>query len=210
MKKGFTLAEVLITLGVIGVISAMTLPTLIQTHRNHTVEAKLKKLYSVMNQALNMSEAENGNKADWVNELATMEGTEKYLLPYLKTTKTEEDDDNIYLYLADGGILVHRKNYYYDWYFLTNKKESCMPYDEAGKCQFWFYYKPFDDEGAVHQTEKTKQFEPYDRIKNDLDANTFDWNSACSVKKGDNLQYCTKAIQVNGWKIPKNYAYRVR
>lgn len=32
--KGFTLAEVLITLGVIGVVAAMTLPTLIQEHRD--------------------------------------------------------------------------------------------------------------------------------------------------------------------------------
>ena len=30
MKKGFTLAEVLITMGIIGVVMAMTLPTLIE------------------------------------------------------------------------------------------------------------------------------------------------------------------------------------
>ena len=32
-KKGFTLAEVLITLGIIGVVAAMTLPTLIAKHQ---------------------------------------------------------------------------------------------------------------------------------------------------------------------------------
>lgn len=30
MKKGFTLAEVLITLGIIGIVAAMTIPTLLQ------------------------------------------------------------------------------------------------------------------------------------------------------------------------------------
>ena len=34
MKKAFTLAEVLITLGIIGVVAAMTLPALIQQNRN--------------------------------------------------------------------------------------------------------------------------------------------------------------------------------
>ena len=33
-KNAFTLAEVLITLGIIGVVAAMTLPTLIQNHQN--------------------------------------------------------------------------------------------------------------------------------------------------------------------------------
>ena len=35
MKKiAFTLAEVLITLGIIGIVAAMTLPTLIQSNKN--------------------------------------------------------------------------------------------------------------------------------------------------------------------------------
>ena len=33
-QKGFTLAEVLITLGIIGVVAALTLPALIQNHKN--------------------------------------------------------------------------------------------------------------------------------------------------------------------------------
>ena len=33
VKFGFTLAEVLITLGIIGVVAAMTIPVLITTHQ---------------------------------------------------------------------------------------------------------------------------------------------------------------------------------
>ena len=54
-NNAFTLAEVLITLGIIGVVAAMTLPTLIQNNKNKEVEARLKKVYSVMNQAILMS-----------------------------------------------------------------------------------------------------------------------------------------------------------
>ena len=42
-KSAFTLAEVLITLGIIGVVSALTLPVLVQKYRNNVVETKLKK-----------------------------------------------------------------------------------------------------------------------------------------------------------------------
>ena len=59
--KGFTLAEVLITLGVIGIVSVMTLPALIANNRNKELENGLKKAYSVMGQALDMYQAERGD-----------------------------------------------------------------------------------------------------------------------------------------------------
>ena len=40
--KGFTLAEVLITLGIIGVVAAMTLPSLIQERQNKVLETQFK------------------------------------------------------------------------------------------------------------------------------------------------------------------------
>lgn len=39
--SGFTLAEVLVTLGIIGVVSAMTVPTLMQNHQRKTYVAQL-------------------------------------------------------------------------------------------------------------------------------------------------------------------------
>ena len=53
-NKGFTMAEVLITLGIIGVVAAMTLPTLINNNRNKALETGLKRSYSVLSQALDM------------------------------------------------------------------------------------------------------------------------------------------------------------
>ncbi len=50
MKKAFTLAEVLITLGIIGVVAAMSLPSLMNKITNRTFEAKFKKSVSVLNQ----------------------------------------------------------------------------------------------------------------------------------------------------------------
>lgn len=50
MKKAFTLAEVLITLGIIGVVSAMTMPSLIQSTQNKELEVRLKTTYNELNQ----------------------------------------------------------------------------------------------------------------------------------------------------------------
>ena len=61
MKKfGFTLAEVLITLAIIGVVAAMTLPVLTQNTRNAQVGPKLAKAVSMFEQANQaMLEAQN-------------------------------------------------------------------------------------------------------------------------------------------------------
>lgn len=59
-SRGFTLAEVLITLGIIGVVAAMTLPTLINRAKGVQYSTALKKSYSVLLQALERMNSDNG------------------------------------------------------------------------------------------------------------------------------------------------------
>ncbi len=62
MKKifGFTLAEVLITLGIIGVVAALTLPTLINRIQNKVLENQTKHFYALFTQALKRYMADQG------------------------------------------------------------------------------------------------------------------------------------------------------
>ena len=64
-KTAFTLAEVLVTLGIIGVVAALTIPSLIQNHREKETVAKLKKAYSVTSQAYLLAKNEFGPFSDW-------------------------------------------------------------------------------------------------------------------------------------------------
>ena len=57
-KFGFTLAEVLITLGIIGVVAAMTIPTLIANTNSAKFRAQFKKTLSTLNQAGLMAQAQ--------------------------------------------------------------------------------------------------------------------------------------------------------
>ena len=52
MKRGFTLAEVLITLVIIGVIAAMTIPTLISSTGDQEYKTGLKKAFATLNQVV--------------------------------------------------------------------------------------------------------------------------------------------------------------
>lgn len=53
-NSGFTLAEVLVTLGIIGIVAAMTLPMLISSNDARIRETQLKKAFSVLSQAHQM------------------------------------------------------------------------------------------------------------------------------------------------------------
>ncbi|MDR1326830.1 MAG: type II secretion system GspH family protein [Heliobacteriaceae bacterium] len=58
MKKAFTLAEVLITLGIIGVVAALTIPPLINTYEEAALKSQFKKAYSLMQNSLNKAKAD--------------------------------------------------------------------------------------------------------------------------------------------------------
>ena len=67
MKKlmAFTLAETLIVMGVIGIVSALTLPNLNSSTGNKEVVAKVKKIYSNLNDAYGRAEAVYGPANQW-------------------------------------------------------------------------------------------------------------------------------------------------
>lgn len=67
-KSGFTLAEVLITLGIIGVVAAMTLPTVMHKIEKTILKNQIKKSYSTLTQV------QQKVMFDWGDTLSIDEG----------------------------------------------------------------------------------------------------------------------------------------
>lgn len=78
---GFTLAEVLITLGIIGVVASLTIPQLIANHQKKVTVTKLKKAYSIINQTMLWAINEHGDYKDWDDPLVI--GSEKFFNKYI-------------------------------------------------------------------------------------------------------------------------------
>lgn len=64
-RCAFTLAEILITLGIVGVVAALTMPALIQNHQRIVLQNQLKKFASTINGAYNRAVAEYGASEYW-------------------------------------------------------------------------------------------------------------------------------------------------
>ena len=71
-QSAFTLAEVLITLGIIGVVAAMTLPTLIQNHQKQTYVVGLQKAMNTTSNMFKKMQADEG--VDFYNTKLYSEG----------------------------------------------------------------------------------------------------------------------------------------
>ena len=73
LKKAFTLAEVLITLAIIGVVAALTVPSVIVNTQQNEFKTGLRKAVSVLNSAITMNKALEGespyDNADLFNYL---------------------------------------------------------------------------------------------------------------------------------------------
>lgn len=96
MKRyGFTLAEVLITLGIIGVVAAMTMPALVGNYQKTQTVAQLKKLYSGLLQSMEFSKSQYGDIENWEWDLPTKEFFYKYFASNLKVLKYCENNNNI-------------------------------------------------------------------------------------------------------------------
>lgn len=197
-RAAFTLAEVLITIGIIGVVASITIPTLIQNSQKVSVVNKVQKFYSNMSQAIKLSELENGESWTWDYGSGTSDDTliwfETYIAPYMSYTKTTKPDAlHVVVYLNDGTKFKLFKGSYLDITFFTETNKT----EKIGKNSFWYHINP---------NAKTKAFTPY--FVGIVGTGRDKWRTgahACT-EDGDKI-FCAGLIMEDGWQIKDDYPW---
>ena len=81
-KYAFTLAEVLITMGIIGIVAALTIPALIANYQKQVTVDRLKKSFSVISNAFVTSQYENGDMNSWgMNSIGSVNDGYENVIP---------------------------------------------------------------------------------------------------------------------------------
>lgn len=147
VKFGFTLAEVLITLGIIGVVAAMTIPTLMQKYYEKQTVAKLKETYSILSQALKSASQEEGLPEEWDCNKADKESAEKGAAIFKKYIKVATDCGTT----DTTGSCLYNGDYYNlngseHWNFAKGTHEYKMKL--LNGTSFWFRFIDSDTEIA--------------------------------------------------------------
>ena len=119
-KAAFTLAEVLITLGIIGVVAAMTIPTLVAKYKEKELITKTKKAYSVIQNAVLLAKSKN----DIIDD-------NTFLFDPSKTSAQVAEDFS--QYFNGAKLCLDRnsngcKDYYYDVKFATKEGGDSLNY----------------------------------------------------------------------------------
>lgn len=124
--RGFTLAEVLITLGVIGIVAAMTLPIVIAKYQKVVATSQLKRIYSLLANAEILSVEDNGASKYWTYPISTLdEDTGKITAPISNTDFFKKYYDP---YLRTSGAL--QKIYGMDTYYVSNYNGANAGFDD--------------------------------------------------------------------------------
>lgn len=211
----FTLAEVLITLGIIGIVAAMTLPSVIGNAQKEAAAAKVHKFYNTINNAVQFAIVEYGDVENWMGERKgstyeeNLEFLNKYFLPHLKYNRYDNCIGNkVCVYLTSGGMFTfgYDKNGGDIVYFINGK------YERSLRNYFAFQFNKIDgtdeDGNAIHRSlNRRTAIEPY----------AFNWDGTYEKlithssygcrKGGPNTAYCAKLLQYNNWKFPKDYPW---
>lgn len=99
-NKAFTLAEVLVSMAIIGVVASLTIPSIVKNHQKQTWITGYKSAYSIINQAVKTIIADNNGVMPILSasDLTVYEGFK----PYLKVAKTCEHVNPLGDCLASG------------------------------------------------------------------------------------------------------------
>ena len=204
-KTAFTLAEVLITLGIIGVVAALTLPALINNYEKSVVETRMQKFYTNINAALKLSIVENGDMVDWTfpQDYYDADGSEQFFntylknnLQYLKTVPrvtTSWPTNGIEVDLNDGSAFV-LSGTWITYYPNANKKQR------SGVDSFIFIINKNGNSVIPHGNELKLSENTLKKV-NDV---VYSCNG--NTHRGYNRS-CAAYIMQNGWKIPEYYPW---
>ena len=165
-KNGFTLAEVLITLVIIGVVAALTISAVINTYVESSTVSKVKKGLSTLAQAKKLAETQNGTIDSWdyPNETSE-EATAKFwsfLRPHISVAKECGSSQDCYKidnvrYLRGG---VYNYNYssnvrYYK-FILSDGSVMMLNKSGDGKCNSQSHSVPDVCAVIVHDVNGSK------------------------------------------------------
>jgi prepilin-type N-terminal cleavage/methylation domain-containing protein len=233
-SNAFTLAEVLITLGIIGVVAALTLPSVIQSHQKQVTVNKLKKVYSTLSQVVARSYAENGSPFENLSgEVVTFNKTkeifETYWLPYFKSPIVAENWKPFYSTIEPYYLLKGEKTtarYYTDYQYgriLFSTADGFIIYihimewnkDENGE-KFALYISnarvTVDINGLKGPNTFGKDVFIFvtDFEKNKVYPYGMDWTAEIidrNCNKNSTGELCAAKIVKDGWKIADDYPW---
>lgn len=203
-QQGFTLAEVLITLALIGVVAALTLPGLDSNINSKRIGPSLAKAINNIENANRMTLVDTGaTLLNEVTELRGFDGTPKYsdILASRLSGDTEDGPNGTIIFRGKDGITYEISN------IIRGNRNTSLPEQYDGR----FYRITIDINGAKSpNTGGTDRFEVYSDFKgivvpagSKIGKDLTGWSPVldCNSSDASISAYCTNTVIKDGWTV---------
>ena len=201
-KKVFTLAEVLITLGIVGVIAAITLPTLTQSTTTAQIGPKLMKAVSAFEQA--NKALLNEYDVDKLSDTNLLSDASSYVDALSNYLKFSYDGTNLVSKDGMGYVVSITEGSTYDAQIPAHKESIGMltidingPNVNPNVSGTDLFYFSWWNDGSLRPKGATN-WDGADTSKKDGAAH---WTTKCNNTSEDDLSYCAGHIFENNLKV---------
>lgn len=133
VSKGFTLSEVLITLGIIGVVAAMTIPTLMTKINHIKLKSQFKEGYAILSQAVKLANDDGWSLSSAKNDYERFELSHEFLKYFKGATVCNYAENNLCIGRKEdnnGTVTVTNKDYKYTNYAKNTEYIQTSMFDD--------------------------------------------------------------------------------
>lgn len=205
MKHGFTLAEILITVGIVGTVAAVTMPALLSNSQKNGIGPAVAKAYNTLNDATNIMLASSASTS-----VQSVLGSQTYaekIKKYAKLSTASDIPDykkysggslsvgSVHALQSSDGMLFLISSIGNDGYNVYVDTNGLAKPNTAGKDLFLFFVS---DDGSILPYGGSAYGEKF--------SGGILYESNCYVDSNGNAHVsdaltCTGFIADNGWKV---------
>ncbi|MBE7713099.1 MAG: hypothetical protein E7Z87_05085 [Cyanobacteria bacterium SIG26] len=233
MKKALTLPEMIILLGVIGIIAIMLLTNLMKNHQKKVFALRLNQAYSTLNNAIKMAEAEENiltsmSKDDYINSSLSENDQNglfaEYFLPYMNNVTKLTTTWKTYTPAGKNADFASMKNPYCANNAICYKLIQSAGYNQDTDETFLDYTYIIIDVNGQTGPNKVGCDTYYFNLKIDSQGPKIEciphgisasitidelYKLGCNKTNSDwtNGNTCSEIVKRNNWKIPKDSRY---
>ncbi len=203
MKKfGFTLAEIMIVVGLLGVVAALTIPNLSYNKMKREYAVKIKHFYSQVDNAVAQMELEKGSFRDMklpANNRAAYEWYMANVDPFIGHKYIKNPDaDQPFIYLKDGARIQLYKGGCVDLSYDVNGDAGN---GKVGREYFVFLFCFSNDNREYWFGDKNTFWGVYGSGIQGKDITRQDMINKCNTEPA----WCSKLLQYDDWEFKSDY-----
>lgn len=196
-------------MGIIGIVAALTMPSLIVNYQKRVTAERLKKMYVTLRTAINLAELDNGPRENWT--FASDDETKNFyttqILPHMNCVRIVPTGYSPSCYFADGSYMQGygmKSDGLFEVFFYPFSGKRYLSGQAKGMGQrYALYYSTYLNQ----RFESIRYSGNINKYTRDYLLNSGPGNFSCKNSTIKDYRSCFYVIMKDNWEIKKDYPW---